>query len=63
MADPRCPLLLLALVLTWLYEQTGNLLAPILAHATFNALQFAIFYLMPVAMEKFEWLRRLGGNG
>ena len=53
------PLLLLALVLTWLYETTDNLLAPIAAHATFNALQFALFYLLPLAMEKFEWLRRL----
>ena len=57
------PLLLLALVLTWLYEKTGNLLAPIAAHAAFNALQFAIFYLLPVATEKYEWLRRLGGGG
>ena len=56
------PLLVLALVLTWLYEQTGNLLAPIVAHATFNALQFSMFYLLPVATEKFEWLRRLGVN-
>ena len=57
------PLLLLALVLTWLYEQTGNLLAPIVAHATFNALQFAIFYLLPVVAKSPEFLRRLGGCG
>lgn len=57
------PLLLLALVLTWLYEQTDNLLAPIAAHATFNGLQFTMFYLLPVAAERFEWLRRLGGDG
>lgn len=37
------PLLLLALVLTWLYEKTGNLLAPITAHLTFNALNFVLF--------------------
>lgn len=39
------PLLLLALALTWLYEKTGNLLAPIAAHMTFNALNFVIFFV------------------
>lgn len=34
------PLFLLALALVWLYEHTDNLLAPIAAHATFNALNF-----------------------
>ena len=34
------PLLLLALLLTWVYEHTQNLLAPILAHACFNAFNF-----------------------
>jgi membrane protease YdiL (CAAX protease family) len=34
------PLAVLALVLTALYERTDNLLAPIIAHATFNALNF-----------------------
>jgi membrane protease YdiL (CAAX protease family) len=33
-------LLLLALLLTWLYEHTQNLLAPIIAHACFNAFNF-----------------------
>jgi len=36
------PLLALALVLTVLYERTGNLLAPIMAHSLFNALNFAL---------------------
>jgi uncharacterized protein len=31
------PLTFLALVLAWLYERTGNLLAPIVAHSVFNA--------------------------
>jgi membrane protease YdiL (CAAX protease family) len=31
------PLFALALALTWLYEKTGNLLAPIAAHSLFNA--------------------------
>jgi membrane protease YdiL (CAAX protease family) len=33
-------LLLLALLLIWIYESTQNLLAPILAHAGFNAFNF-----------------------
>ncbi len=36
------PLLVLALVLTALYERTDNLLAPITAHLLFNALNFAM---------------------
>jgi membrane protease YdiL (CAAX protease family) len=39
------PLLCLALVLTLLYEKTGNLLAPITAHALFNAMNFVMLYL------------------
>jgi len=35
------PLLLLALLLIWVYEHTQNLLAPIVAHACFNAFNFA----------------------
>lgn len=31
------PLFFLALLLTWLYEKTENLLAPVIAHALFNA--------------------------
>jgi len=38
------PLFVLSLVLTFLYEYTGNLLAPIAAHAVFNALNFASIY-------------------
>jgi len=40
------PLLCLALVLAWLYEFTGNLLASISAHALFNALNFAMLLLL-----------------
>jgi membrane protease YdiL (CAAX protease family) len=35
-------LFLLALVLTWLYEKTDNLLAPITAHAFFNAVNLIL---------------------
>ena len=38
------PLTVLALALTVLYERTNNLLAPITAHAVFNALNFAWLY-------------------
>ncbi len=34
------PLTILAMVLTWLYEKTENLLAPIAAHALFNSISF-----------------------
>jgi membrane protease YdiL (CAAX protease family) len=36
------PLFLLALVLTWLYEKTDNLLVPIGAHAFFNAVNLLL---------------------
>ena len=36
------PLFVFALALTWLYEKTDNLLAPITAHALFNATNFAV---------------------
>lgn len=39
------PLLVLALALVWLYEQTGNLLACIATHALFNAANFVALYL------------------
>lgn len=37
-------LFLLSLILTILYERTGNLLAPITAHASFNAANFSLLY-------------------
>ena len=48
------PLCFLALVFTWLYERTGNLLAPIVAHMVFNAVNFAALVLdLPEWLEKF----------
>jgi len=35
------PLACLAMALVWLYERTNNLVAPIIAHAAFNAANFA----------------------
>jgi membrane protease YdiL (CAAX protease family) len=47
------PLIVLALVFTWLYDATGNLLAPIAAHALFNGLNFAALLLdLPGWIEK-----------
>jgi membrane protease YdiL (CAAX protease family) len=39
------PLLLLSLLLVWLYEQTDNLIAPLSAHALFNAANLVIFFM------------------
>jgi len=41
------PLTFLALVLTWLYERTGNLLAPIATHVLFNTVNFALLVIQP----------------
>lgn len=44
------PLLVLAVMLALLYDRTGNLLAPIVAHSLFNAFNFtAVFILEKVA--------------
>jgi membrane protease YdiL (CAAX protease family) len=40
------PLFVLALALTWLYENTGSLLAPIAAHSLFNAVNYAALFLV-----------------
>lgn len=41
------PLLVLGIAWGYLYERTGSLLAPILAHAVFNAINIAIALTMP----------------
>jgi membrane protease YdiL (CAAX protease family) len=41
------PLLVLSIFLILLYEKTNNLLAPIVAHSAFNAIQFVWLYLQP----------------
>ena len=40
------PLFILALGLAALYEWTDNLLAPVAAHSMFNALNFAMLYVL-----------------
>ena len=42
------PLILLSLVLVWLYEITGNLLAPMLAHSLFNLANFFLLIAVPL---------------
>lgn len=42
------PLAFLALVWTWLYERTDNLLAPILAHSVFNLANFVLALTYPL---------------
>jgi len=39
-------LLMLAIALTLLYEKANNLLAPIAAHALFNAFNFTLFFFV-----------------
>jgi membrane protease YdiL (CAAX protease family) len=47
------PLFFLALVWTWLYERTGNLLASIAGHMVFNAVNFALLTTkLPAWLEK-----------
>lgn len=48
-------LTLLAVALTWLYETTNNLLAPIAAHSLFNSANFLLIVNEP-------WLRRHFGG-
>lgn len=40
------PLALFSVALTWLYDNRGNLLACIAAHATFNAMNFSLLLVM-----------------
>ncbi|HEX7654844.1 MAG TPA: CPBP family intramembrane glutamic endopeptidase [Verrucomicrobiae bacterium] len=40
------PLFLFALVQTWLYEKTEGLLAPVLAHSLFNAINLVTLYIL-----------------
>jgi membrane protease YdiL (CAAX protease family) len=56
------PLFVLALALTWLYEKTDNLLAPITAHSLFNAVNLVLLHFEePVNqfLQKFEHILHL----
>jgi len=50
------PLFVLALALTWLYERTDNLLAPIAAHSLFNVANLLVFYFEPQLNQLLQWV-------
>jgi membrane protease YdiL (CAAX protease family) len=50
-AGTLVPLFALALALTWLYETTDNLLAPIAMHSLFNATNLIALYFLPQITE------------
>jgi uncharacterized protein len=49
-------LFVLGLVFVWLYERTGNLVAPTVAHLVFNAISISLVYLVPQLEEHVEEL-------
>ncbi len=56
------PLFVLALALTWLYEKTDNLLAPIAAHSLFNATNLVLLHFEEPAnrfLQQFEHVLHL----
>jgi membrane protease YdiL (CAAX protease family) len=46
------PIFLLGLALAWVYERTGNLLAPIAMHATVNGISVALALLVRFELVK-----------
>jgi membrane protease YdiL (CAAX protease family) len=46
------PLIVLACILVWLYEKTGSLIAPMVMHATFNAINFTLIKLSPQLVQQ-----------
>lgn len=53
------PLFALALALTWLYERTDNLLAPIAAHSLFNAANLVLLHFADPLNQFLERLSRV----
>ena len=51
------PLLVLSLLLTWLYERTGNLLAPVSAHMLFNLANYLLLTFQSEIQRAVPWLR------
>jgi membrane protease YdiL (CAAX protease family) len=52
------PLTVLAIALCKLYDRTGRLLAPVLAHATFNAINFILFLNRDALLQWWDQLKR-----
>lgn len=52
------PLTVLALAFCKLYDSTGRLLAPVIAHATFNAINFALYLNRNELLQWWDQLKR-----
>ena len=46
------PLFVMGLALAWVYEKSGSIIAPMVMHATFNAINFSLLKLAPIFAEK-----------
>ena len=45
------PLFVMGLALAWVYEKSGSIIAPIVMHATFNAINFTFLKMAPTLVE------------
>jgi len=46
------PLFVMGFTLAWVYERSGSIIAPMMMHATFNAINFSLLKLAPIFTEK-----------
>ena len=46
------PLFVMGFALAWVYEKSGSIIAPMMMHATFNAINFSLLKLTPIFAEK-----------
>ena len=46
------PLFVMGFALAWVYEKSGSIIAPMVMHATFNAINFSLLKLAPIFAEK-----------
>jgi membrane protease YdiL (CAAX protease family) len=46
------PLFVMGFALAWVYEKSGSIIAPIVMHATFNAINFTFLKMAPTLVEK-----------
>jgi len=46
------PLFVMGFALAWVYEKSGSIIAPMMMHATFNAINFSLLKLAPIFTEK-----------
>jgi membrane protease YdiL (CAAX protease family) len=45
------PLFVMGFALAWVYEKSGSIIAPIVMHATFNAINFTFLKMAPTLVE------------